>query len=330
MGAGAAVRVGAQVGATRGAGVGAVVGAAARAVARAVVRPVARTACGPLIGLLTGPVIRPLVGPGPCVGPALAGLLIAATGEALCFLLNGLSYLAVIAGLLAMRVTPQARVNRRTAVLASLSEGFRYALGSPAIRTLLLLLALVSLAGASYVQLLPIFAQDILRGDARTQGFLVSAAAVGALTGALYLAGRPSVHGLERVIGWAPAVFGVGLIALGLSRRLGLTLTIMPVVGLGLMVQMAATNTVLQTIVDDDKRGRVMSFYSMAFMGMVPLGSLLSGSLAHAVGAPWTVILGGAGCLAGALWYARRLPALCRHIHPIYVQRGITVLTPEP
>ncbi len=257
------------------------------------------------------------------IGPSVAGFLIASTGEALCFLLNGLSYIAVIAGLLMMRVQPNARVGRQTAVLENLREGFCYAFGFPPIRSLLLLLALVSLAGASYTQLLPIFAEQILHGDARTQGFLVSAAAVGALAGALYLAGRRSVRGLGRVIAWAPAVFGLGLIALGLSSRLWLTLAVMPVIGIGLMVQMAATNTVLQTIVDDDKRGRVMGFYSMAFMGMVPLGSLLAGVLAQFMGAPSMVILGGSCCIIGSLVFLRKLPALRALVHPIYVAKGI-------
>jgi len=257
------------------------------------------------------------------IGPSIAGLLIAGAGEALCFLLNGLSYIAVIAGLLMMRVQPNARVERQTTVLENLRDGFRYAFGFPPIRSLLLLLALLSLTGASYTQLLPIFAQQILHGDARTQGFLVSAAAVGALAGALYLAGRRSVRGLEWVIAWAPAVFGAGLIALGLSTRLWLTLLVMPVIGIGLMVLMASTNTVLQTIIDDDKRGRVMSFYSMAFMGMVPLGSLLAGILAHFIGAPLMVILGGTCCIAGSIGFVRRLPALREIVQPIYVRKGI-------
>ncbi len=257
------------------------------------------------------------------IGPAIAGLLIASTGEALCFLLNGLSYIAVLAGLLMMRVQPNPRVGRQTAVLENLKEGFRYAFGFAPIRSLLLLLALVSLAGASYAQLLPIFAEQILHGDARTQGFLVSAAAAGALAGALYLAGRHSVRGLGRVIAWAPAVCGIGLIALGLSKRLWLTLPIMPVIGIGLMVHTASTNTILQTIVDDDKRGRVMSFYSMAFMGMVPLGSLLAGVLAQFIGAPLMTILGGACCIAGSIGFARQLPSLRTLLHPIYVRQGI-------
>jgi MFS family permease len=257
------------------------------------------------------------------IGPSIAGLLIAGAGEALCFLLNGLSYLAVIAGLLMMHVRPHARVGRHTAVMENLREGYRYAFGFPPIRSLLLLITLVSLTGASYTQLLPIFAEQILHGDALTQGFLLSAAACGALAGAVYLAGRRSVRGLGRVIAWAPAVFGAGLIALGLSPLLWLSLAVMPVIGLGLMVQMASTNTVLQTIVDDDKRGRVMSFYSMAFMGMVPLGSLLAGILANWIGAPLTVILGGICCIGGSIAFARRLPALRALVRPIYVRQGI-------
>ena len=257
------------------------------------------------------------------IGPSIAGLLIAGAGEAVCFLLNGLSYIAVIAGLMMMRVQPNARVGRETSVFENLTEGFRYAFGFPPIRSLLFLLALVSLAGASYSQLLPIFAQQILHGDARTQGFLVSSAAVGALAGALYLAGRRSVLGLGRVIAWSPAVFGAGLIALGLSPRLWLTLAVMPVIGLGLMMQMAATNTVLQTIVDDDKRGRVMGFYSMAFMGMVPLGSLLAGGLAKFIGAPLMVILGGTCCIVGSIVFVRRLHSLRKLVRPIYIRRGI-------
>lgn len=257
------------------------------------------------------------------IGPSIAGLLIAGVGEAPCFLLNGLSYIAVIAGLLMMHVQPNARVGRNTGVIENFRDGFRYAFGFAPIRHLLLLLALVSLTGASYTQLLPIFAEQVLHGDARTQGFLVSAVAVGALAGALFLAGRRSVLGLGRLIAWAPAVFGVGLIALGLSSRLWLTLAVMPVIGIGLMVQMASTNTVLQTIVEDDKRGRVMGFYSMAFMGMVPLGSLLAGVVAQVVGAPLTVILGGVCCIVGSIVFSRRLPELRALVHPIYARRGI-------
>ena len=257
------------------------------------------------------------------IGPSIAGLLVAGAGEGFCFLLNGLSYIAVIAGLLMMRLKPVVRAGVRTKAIENLTEGFRYAFGFPPIRSLLLLLALVSLTGASYAQLMPIFAQQILHGDASTQGFLVSAAAVGALAGALYLAGRRSVRGLGRIVAWSPSVFGAGLILMGLSPWLWLTLMVMPVVGLGMMVHMAATNTLLQMIVDDDKRGRVMSFYTMAFMGMVPLGSLLAGFLAHFMGAPLTVITGGMCCIYGSFVFARRLSSLRELVRPIYARQGI-------
>jgi len=257
------------------------------------------------------------------LGPVLAGLIIAAAGEGLCFLINGLSYIAVIAGLLMMRLPPHRRAATDKAVLHHLKEGIVYAFGFPPIRSLLLLVALVSLAGASYAQLMPVFAQQILHGGPLTQGLLMSSAGLGAFAGAIHLALRRSVRGLSLLIAWSPAVFGIGLIGMGLSSSLWLTLTIMPVIGFGMIVQMAATNTVLQTIVDDDKRGRVMSFYSMAFMGTVPLGSLLAGALVHLIGAPWTVISGGICCIAGAAVFASKLDNLRRLIHPIYVRKGI-------
>jgi MFS family permease len=257
------------------------------------------------------------------LGPAVSGVIIAAAGEGLCFLINGLSYIAVIAGLLMMRLPPHRRASAGKSVFHHLKEGIIYAFGFPPIRSLLLLMALVSLTGASYAQLLPVFAQQILHGGPLTQGLLASSAGLGAFAGAIHLAMRRSVRGLGALIAWAPAVFGVGLIGMGLSSSLGLTLAVMPVVGFGMIVQMAATNTVLQTIVDDDKRGRVMSFYSMAFMGTVPLGSLLAGLLVHFIGAPATVMAGGLCCIAGAVVFATKLDNLRRLLHPIYVQKGI-------
>jgi MFS family permease len=257
------------------------------------------------------------------IGPMIAGLVIAAAGEGLCFLVNGLSYIAIIVGLLIMHVRPHERVAPNTAILQNLREGFSYAFGFAPIRSLLLLLALVSLTGASYAQLLPIFAQQVLHGGPRTQGLLASSAGLGALIGAVYLAMRRTVRGLGLVIAWSPAVFGIGLIAMGLSTSLALTLTVMPVIGLGLIVQMAATNTVLQVIVDDDKRGRVMSLYSTAFMGMVPLGSLLAGILANLMGAPMTVVFGGLCCMVGGALFATKLRRLRELVYPIYVRKGI-------
>jgi len=257
------------------------------------------------------------------IGPAIAGLVIAGTGEAFCFLLNGLSYIAVIIGLLMMRVQPDVRAAHSADVLKTLQDGFRYSWNSPVIRFLLLLLGLVSVTGACYSQLLPIFAQQVLHGDARTQGFLISSAAIGALAGALYMAGRRNVHGLEKIIAWAPVVLGMGVIFLGLSPWLWLSLLIMPIIGIGSMVQMAATNTILQTVVDDDKRGRVMSFYTMAFMGMVPIGSLLAGFLSKLIGAPKTTILSGVCCILGSLVFVRHLPRLQKIMYRIYGKKGI-------
>jgi len=244
------------------------------------------------------------------IGPSVAGFLIAGFGEQLCFLLNGLSYIAVIACLLMMRVKPFMSKEKKSDFFEKFREGLHYAWDFKPIRSMLLLLFLVSLFGASYAQLLPVFAGKILNGDARTQGFLISAAAVGALCGGIYLAWRPSVHGLGKILAISPAVFGVGLIGLGLSKLLWLTILIMPVIGIGMMVQMASTNTLIQTIVDDDKRGRVMSFYSMAFMGTVPIGSLFAGTIAQFSGAPFMVIFGGCCCIAGSLAFSRQVPSL--------------------
>ena len=256
------------------------------------------------------------------LGPVIAGLIIAAAGEGFCFLVNGLSYIAVITGLLLMRVAPSVRAGQNKTVLHHLKEGFVYAFGFSPIRSLLLLVALVSLTGASYAQLLPVFAQQILHGGPLTQGLLASSAGLGALIGAAFLAMRRSVRGLEVWIAWAPAVFGLGLIGMGSSSVLWLTLAVMPVIGFGMLIQMAATNTVIQTIVDDDKRGRVMSFYSMAFMGTVPLGSLLAGSLVHLIGAPLTVISGGLCCIAASLSFGTKLKSLQQLIHPIYIRKS--------
>jgi len=258
------------------------------------------------------------------VGPSIAGLLIAVVGEGPIFLANGLSYIAVIGALLAMRLPPEGAPRAaHSHVWSHLQEGFRYAFGFGPMRSLILLLGLVSLVGVPFTVLLPVFATDVLHGGARTLGFLVSAMGVGSLTGALYLAGRPSVRGLGRVIAAAVTLFGASLIALAASRNEWLSVAILYFAGIGVMVQMASSNTILQTIVDDDKRGRVMSIYSTAFLGAVPVGSLLGGSLASHIGAPLTVALGGFGCLVGAAVFARALPSLRAQIRPVYARLGI-------
>lgn len=257
------------------------------------------------------------------IGPTIAGLLIAAVGEGICFLLNAGSFFAVIIALLAMKLNPEKIKKRKGALLADLKEGFRYSFGFPPIRSILLLIALISIMGMPYTVLMPVFAKDILGGGPHTLGFLMGAVGTGALAGALYLASRKSVIGLGKVITFAAATFGVGLILFSLSRHLWLSMALLFFVGMGMMMQMAASNTILQTIVDDDKRGRVMSFYAMAFFGMVPLGSLMAGSLGSKIGTAPTVMVGGICCVIGALFFLYRLPALRKLVRPIYREKGI-------
>ena len=258
------------------------------------------------------------------LGPSIGGVVIAAVGEGWCFMADAISYLAVIASLFAMTITPRMTGPTKDAnILQQLREGWTYAVRFAPIRDVLLLLALVSLVGMPYTVLMPVFANDILHGGPSTLGWLMAASGVGALAGALLLAGRKSVLGLGKHIPLAAAAFGVGLIAFSFTRVLSLALLLMMVTGFGFMVQMAASNTVLQTIVDEDKRGRVMSFYTMAFMGTAPFGSLLAGGLADRIGAPHTLLFGGVGCVLGALWFATTLPKLRRDITPIYVKIGI-------
>ena len=257
------------------------------------------------------------------LGPSIAGVIIAAVGEGYCFLIDGFSYLAVIASLLAMRIAAAPRRKAEQAVLHELKEGWSYVTHFVPIRSILLLLALVSLVGMQYTALMPIFAGQVLHGGAHTLGFLMGASGVGALAGAMFLATRKNVLGLSRLVPVAAAGFGTGLIALGLSRFLWLSLTVMLLIGGAMMIQMAASNTILQTIVQDNKRGRVMSFYSMAFLGMAPFGSLLAGALAHHIGVPRTVTISGILCIAGAGCFASQLSAMRAVVHPIYRNLGV-------
>jgi len=257
------------------------------------------------------------------VGPAIAGAMIAAVGEAVCFLINAISFIAVLAALLAMRIAPRPKPSTPRSVLEGLNEGFRYAFGFEPIRDLLLLLALVSLLGFGYTILMPVYARTILHGDSSTFGFLMGAVGVGALSGALFLASRHTVAGLGKWIARASGLFGAGLIVFSLVHVFWLSLIVLVIVGFGMMVQMASSNTILQTIVEDDKRGRIMSMYTMAFQGMMPFGSLIAGSLASKMGVPATLLLGGLVCITASAIFARRLPALRKLVHPIYVRMGI-------
>lgn len=257
------------------------------------------------------------------IGPSLAGLVIAAWGESTCFLLNAISYIAVLWALISMRNLPVRQEPSEGHVLARLKEGFVYAFGFAPLRTLLLLLAAVSFLAMSTNVLMPVFAKDILKGDAHTQGLLMGAMGVGALTAALLLASRKSVLGLGRVIFFATLFFGVGQLAFSFSNSLWLSLPILVCAGCCMMLQMAAVNTLIQTIVEDDKRGRVMSFYSMAFLGVAPLGSLVGGSLAAQIGAPATVRIAGGICIAAGLLFGLQLPRIRKLVRPIYEQVGI-------
>ncbi len=257
------------------------------------------------------------------IGPSLAGIIIAASSEAWCFLIDGLSYIAVIASLLAMRIDLAEVRRKTTSTFTELKEGWTYVSEFLPIRTILLLFAVVSLMGMPFVVLMPVFAVKVLHGGPNTLGFLMGAMGVGALISALSLAARKSVRGLIRIIPVSAIVFGVGLIGFGLSRFIWLSLAAVLVAGMGMMQGMAASNTVIQTIVSEDKRGRVMSYYTMAFVGMAPFGSLLAGSMASAIGAPITVIVNGGAVILGAAWFMTQFPELRRPVRPIYRELGI-------
>jgi len=246
------------------------------------------------------------------LGPSLAGILIATTGEGICFLINAVSYIFVLWSLLLMRVAPHERKENEKPVWKELKEGFSYTFGFVPIKYTIFLLALVSLMGMPYTVLMPVYAKEILHGGSHTFGFLMGASGMGALTGALYLASRKNITGLDKLIPLAAVVFGAGLILFSFSSIFMLSLGLMVIVGLGMMLQMASSNTLLQTIVEDDKRGRVMSFYTMAFMGTAPFGSLLAGSSAKFIGVTNTILVGGVSCILGALLFSRKLPEISR------------------
>jgi MFS family permease len=243
------------------------------------------------------------------IGPAIAGILVASIGEGWCFFANSASFIAVIIGLLLMKVTPRETAGHGS-MFEHIAEGFRYVRHTMPVRMLLLLIGLVSLVGMPYTVLMPIFADRILHVGARGLGLLMGASGVGAVAGALTLAARTGVRGLERLAALAAGGFGASLIVFAVSRRLWFSLVILVPVGFSLMLQTACSNTLIQTMVPDRLRGRVMSLYSMMFMGMAPLGALLGGALASRVGAPWTVACGGALSTVGALLFYLRLPAL--------------------
>jgi MFS family permease len=263
------------------------------------------------------------------VGPSLAGLVIAASNEGWCFLIDGVSYLAVIASLPMMRIQVAPSQRKITSTFAEMKEGWIYVSGFLPIRTILMLFAVVSLMGMPFVVLMPIFAAKVLHGGPNTLGFLMGAVGVGALVSAISLAARKSVRGLIRMIPIAAAVFGVGLIGFGLSHAFWLSMLMAFVAGWGMMQGMAASNTIIQTLSPEDKLGRVMSYYTMAFVGMAPFGSLLAGGMASAMSAPTAVIINGAAVMLGAAWFASRYPAVREVVRPIYREMGILLAAEE-
>ncbi len=260
---------------------------------------------------------------GRLIGPALAGVVIAAVGEGWCFLMDGISYFAVIASLLLMRIKPLPIPPAKSSMLAQLREGWDYVTTFRPVRSILLMFSFVCLMGWPYSVLLPIFAGESLHGGPHTLGWLTGASGVGALISGLSLAVRKSVTGLTQLIQRAAAILGVGLILFGLSHALWLSLLLMLFVGFGLMQGLAASNTVIQTLVPENVRARLMSYYTMAFFGAVPFGNLMAGALAHRIGAPYTVMLSGACCLAASLWFTFELPKVTAMITPVYQEMGL-------
>lgn len=261
------------------------------------------------------------------IGPAIGGLIITSAGEGWCFFIDGVSYLSVLAALLAMRLKPRVIPRKAGNFFTHFKEGWQYILASKPILCILALLSLVNLFGVSYTVLLPLFAGVILKGGPHTLGFMMTSIGAGALLAALWLASRKSVLGLGRVISWASASFGAALIAFSFSQTLWLSLLFLVAAGGGFMLQMASSNTILQTIVDDDKRGRIMSLYIMSVMGTAPFGSLFAGFLSQKIGAPGALLICGVICMSGAFWFYRQLPEIRKVVRPIYANLGI--LPPE-
>lgn len=251
-----------------------------------------------------------LVNGGRLLGPAIAGIVIARVGAGYCFLIDGLSYVAVIAGLLLMRLKAQPRITYQSKPLQRIQEGMNYAFQSAPIRSILSLMTVFSLMAMSNSILAPIMALQVLRTDAHTLGFLLAASGIGALIGGAYLSTRSTVAGLGQIIAIAPVLAGVGLIGFGLSRQIWLSIPAMMLVGFGSILQTSSSNTVLQTIVEDDKRGRIMSLFTMSFLGVAPFGQLLAGTLATAIGTPNTLVLNGAVCILAAMIFARQIFSL--------------------
>jgi MFS family permease len=263
------------------------------------------------------------------VGPAIAGLLIAAVGEGYCFLINAGSYIGVITSLLMMQIKETKKSRSIENIGEDLKEGWRYTFGFMPIRTLLILLAIISLVGMPYITVMPAYASLTLKGGSHTLGFLMSASGAGAFIAALYLASRKTVIGLGKIIAFNTIVFGLALIGISFSTILWISLVIMFLIGISMIASIASINTLIQTLVDEDKRGRVMSFYAMAFLGMSPIGNLCAGSIASAIGVSLTLLLGGIITLAAGIWFESIRPTLRKYTFPVYERKGIIHKEPQ-
>ncbi len=262
------------------------------------------------------------------VGPAIGGFIIAAFGAGICFLIDGFSYLAVIFALLAMKLRPQIPKAVTKHPWVELREGFHYAFGFPPIRALIILVAAFSATGFSYSVLMPVFARDVFHGDAKTLGLLMSASGIGALLGALYLGTRTTVRGLGNVITFGGICLALGVIGFSWSPWLSLSLFCLACAGTGGVLLMASSNTLVQTFVEDDKRGRVMSLFTMAFTGTVPLGNLVAGAVADKVGSAATLRMSGVICLGIVAIFYRKLPELRAAAAPLLAKLEVIKVTP--
>jgi MFS family permease len=264
------------------------------------------------------------------LGPSIAGVLIGMTSEGTCFLINGISFLAVLLALLCMKINKKGLSRVKDSIMNDMKGGFAYVWNFIPIRYILVNLALMSFVGMPFAILMPVFAKDILKGGPETLGFLMASSGLGAIAGALFLASRKTVLGLGRLIVIGSSMFGAGLICFAMSRSVLLSAVLLTFTGFGMMVQMVASNTIIQTIVDDEMRGRVMSLFAMSFAGTMPFGSLYAGSLASSIGAPWTLIISGIVCISVALLFYRRLKSMREVIRPIYHKMGILPGSPWP
>jgi len=257
------------------------------------------------------------------VGPTIAGVLLAVAGEALCFLLNGVSYLAVVIAYVVIRVTPRVTTAPPAALWNEIVSGFRYAFGSLATRRPLLLLVALSLFTAPWQSLMPIYAAERLDGDSSTLGLLIGAVGVGAFAATAFLALRATVRGLGRVIAACSLMAALALTGFALSSALWLSLALLALFGFGLVATVASTNTILQTVADEDKRGRIISIYVTTFLGVAPVSNFLAGTIAEAIGAHWTIFGCGLALSAAAGWFAWNLPSWRAALRSVYAKQGI-------